>query len=136
MKCCLSTLPISDEEAVRQARNWQDMAGSDYVKDVSCNQPFLWRGGRPEELQRPLSPGRHHDERPGIPAKKFRVAAFDYGAKFTHLPQAREPRLRGAGVSRTATAEQVREHKPDAVFLSNGPGDPAALPYMHQTVTA
>ena len=36
----------------------------------------------------------------------------------------------------SATAAQVREHKPDAVFLSNGPGDPAALPYIHQTVTA
>jgi carbamoyl-phosphate synthase small subunit len=35
----------------------------------------------------------------------------------------------------TATGEQVREHQPDAVFLSNGPGDPAALPYIHQTVT-
>jgi carbamoylphosphate synthase small subunit len=34
-----------------------------------------------------------------------------------------------------ATAEQVKEHNPDAVFLSNGPGDPAALPYIHQTVT-
>ncbi|HEY8931712.1 MAG TPA: gamma-glutamyl-gamma-aminobutyrate hydrolase family protein [Rariglobus sp.] len=35
----------------------------------------------------------------------------------------------------TATAEQVKEHAPDGVFLSNGPGDPAALAYIHKTVT-
>ena len=42
MKSCLSTLPISDEEAVRRARGWQDMAGSDYVKDVTCQAPHVW----------------------------------------------------------------------------------------------
>ena len=43
MKCCLSTLPISDADAVRRAKSWQDMAGADYVKDVSCKEPFIWR---------------------------------------------------------------------------------------------
>src|SRR5690606_19208044 len=42
MKCCLSTLPISDEEAVRRARAWEDIAGSDYVKEVTCTEPFIW----------------------------------------------------------------------------------------------
>ena len=39
MKSCLSTLPLSDDEAVKRARNWQDMAGSDYVKDTTCQAP-------------------------------------------------------------------------------------------------
>jgi carbamoyl-phosphate synthase small subunit len=55
MKCCLSTLPLSDAEAVQRARNWQDMAGSDYVKDVSCKAPYLWRADDPRITTPPIS---------------------------------------------------------------------------------
>ena len=48
MKCCLSTLPISDEDAIKRARSWRDMAGADYVKDVTCREPFIWRADAPE----------------------------------------------------------------------------------------
>ncbi|HEY8931713.1 MAG TPA: carbamoyl-phosphate synthase domain-containing protein [Rariglobus sp.] len=43
MKCCLSTLGLSDAEAVAKAKSWHDMAGSDYVKDTTCKEPYLWR---------------------------------------------------------------------------------------------
>src|SRR5262245_36195652 len=43
MKCCLSTQSISDEEAVRRARAWESIVGADYVKDVTCTVPFIWR---------------------------------------------------------------------------------------------
>jgi carbamoyl-phosphate synthase small subunit len=136
MKCCLSTLPLSpDAEAVKRARAWQDMAGSDYVKDVTCGGPSS--GGRTTaQSQRPLSAGRHHDEGARHAGHEVPRGGLRLRREVQHLPQAREPRLRGAGVPRHADAELVREHRPDAVFLSNGPGDPAALPYIHQTVTA
>jgi carbamoyl-phosphate synthase small subunit len=72
---------------------------------------------------------------PVTPAKKFKVAAFDYGAKRFHLPQARAARLRRAGVPGRRHGRRSRAQA-RRVFLSNGPGDPAALPYIHKTVTA
>lgn len=136
MKCCLSTLPISDAEAVRRAKSWQDMAGADYVKDVSCKKPFLWRANDPANHNAPYLPVGTTLNAPAVPAKKFRVAAFDYGAKHSIYRKLVNHGFEVQVFPATATHEQVREHQPDAVFLSNGPGDPAALPYIHQTVTA
>ncbi|HND61128.1 MAG TPA: carbamoyl-phosphate synthase domain-containing protein, partial [Opitutaceae bacterium] len=56
MKCCLSTLPISDAEAVKRARSWRDMAGADYVKDVTCREPFIWRADDPAHHNPPYLP--------------------------------------------------------------------------------
>jgi carbamoyl-phosphate synthase small subunit len=135
MKCCLSTLPLTDAEAVRRAQAWQDMAGADYVKDVSCTEPFLWRADDPKNFNTPYLPVGTTMNAPGVPAKKFRVAAFDYGAKFSIYRKLVQHGFEVQVFPATATGEQVREHTPDAVFLSNGPGDPAALPYIHKTVT-
>ena len=136
MKCCLSTLPMSDAEGVQRAKSWQDMAGADYVKDVSCKEPFIWRADDPANHNANYLPVGTTMNVPGVPAKKFRVAAFDYGAKFSIYRKLVNHGFEVQVFPATATAEQVREQKPDAVFLSNGPGDPAALPYIHQTVTA
>jgi len=135
MKCCLSTLPLSPEEAVRRARAWQDMAGADYVKDVTTPTPFIWRGDEPANFNSPSPPVGTTMNAPGIPAKKFRVAAFDYGAKYSIYRKLVRHGFEVQVFPATASAEQVRELNPDAVFLSNGPGDPAALPYIHKTVT-
>jgi len=43
MKSCLTTLPLSDKEAIDLAKSWRDMSGSDYVKDVTCKTPYVWR---------------------------------------------------------------------------------------------
>ncbi len=135
MKCCLSTLPISDADAVARARGWQDMAGSDYVKDTTCKAPYLWRADDPANHNPAYLPVGTTMNAPGVPAKKFRVAAFDYGAKFTIYRKLIRHGFDVQVFPATATHEEIREHKPDAIFLSNGPGDPSALPYIHQTVT-
>ena len=135
MKCCLSTLPISDAEAVKLAKEWRDMAGSDYVKDVSCKEPYIWREDDPQNFNAPYLPVGTTMNAPGIPEKRFRVAAFDFGAKFTIYRKLIRHGFEVQVFPANATAEQVREHNPDAVFLSNGPGDPSALPYIHKTVT-
>ncbi len=135
MKCCLSTLPITAAEAVRRAKSWQDMAGADYVKDVTTKVPFIWRGDDPANHNAPYLPVGTTMNAAGIPAKKFRVAAFDYGAKYSIYRKLVHHGFEVQVFPATATAEQVREHKPDAVFLSNGPGDPSALTYIHRTVT-
>jgi carbamoyl-phosphate synthase small subunit len=135
MKCCLSTRPISQDEAVQRARSWQDMAGADYVKDVTTREPFIWRADEPANGNTPYLPVGTTMNAPGVPARKFRVAAFDYGAKYSIYRKLVRHGFEVQVFPATATAEQVRELNPDAVFLSNGPGDPAALPYIHRTVT-
>ncbi|MFM7752037.1 MAG: glutamine-hydrolyzing carbamoyl-phosphate synthase small subunit [Opitutaceae bacterium] len=135
MKCCLSTLPISDEEAVRLARSWRDMAGSDYVREVTTREPYIWKADEPANHNPPYLPVGTTMNAPGVPARKFRVAAFDYGAKFSIYRKLVNHGFEVQVFPATAEAAQIREHRPDAVFLSNGPGDPAALPYIHRTVT-
>ncbi len=136
MKCCLSTLPLSDEEAVARARAWQDMSGSDYVKDVTCKEPYIWGANEPSRYNAPYLPagtsfGAHPDR-----AQRFRVAAFDFGAKHTIFRKLIRHGFDVQVFPSTATPEMIREHAPDGLFLSNGPGDPAALDYVHRTVNA
>ncbi|HEY1765227.1 MAG TPA: glutamine-hydrolyzing carbamoyl-phosphate synthase small subunit [Opitutaceae bacterium] len=135
MKACLSTLPLSDEDAVGLARRWTDMAGSDYVRNVTCSEPYLWPQGDPAGVFPPYHPPGTTFGTAFTPERKFRVAAFDCGAKRSIY---RKLVLHGFDVEvfpAMASAELVREHNPDCIFLSNGPGDPAAVPYVHETVT-
>ena len=136
MKCCLSTLPIGDDEAVSRARGWRDMAGSDYVKDVTCSEPYLWSATDPANHNASYQPvGTSFGAAPA-PGVRYKVAAFDYGSKYSIFRKLVRHGFDVLVLPASTTAAQVREHKPDAVFLSNGPGDPAAVPYIHKTVTA
>ena len=136
MKSCLSTLPLSDEEAISRARNWRDMAGSDYVKDTTCKAPYLWEADLASRHNAQYLPVGTKSGATQTPLKKFKVAAFDFGAKYTIFRKLVRHGFEVHVFPATATAEQVREYGVDGVFLSNGPGDPAALPYIHKTVTA
>jgi carbamoyl-phosphate synthase small subunit len=136
MKCCLSTLPLSDDEAVARARAWHDMAGSDYVKDTTCAAPFVWGADDVSRYNVQYLPVGTTGGATHTPAKKFKVAAFDYGAKYTIFRKLVRHGFEVNVFPATATHEQVREAGVDCLFLSNGPGDPSALPYIHQTVTA
>jgi carbamoyl-phosphate synthase small subunit len=135
MKSCLSTLPLGDDEAVRRARGWRDMAGSDYVKDVTCREPFLWGADEAARHNTQYLPVGTKGGATVTPARKFKVAAFDYGAKYSIFRKLVRHGFEVHVFPAAATAAQVREYGVDAVFLSNGPGDPAALPYIHRTVT-
>ncbi|MBL9214636.1 MAG: glutamine-hydrolyzing carbamoyl-phosphate synthase small subunit [Opitutaceae bacterium] len=136
MKCCLSTRPIGDAEAVARARAWQDMAGSDYVKDTTCKAPYHWRADDASRHNTQYLPVGTTGGATPMPAVRYKVAAFDYGAKFTIFRKLVRHGFDVHVFPATATAEEVKEYGVDAVFLSNGPGDPSALPYIHKTVTA
>ncbi|MDD3180834.1 MAG: glutamine-hydrolyzing carbamoyl-phosphate synthase small subunit [Opitutaceae bacterium] len=135
MKCCLSTQALSADEAVRRARSWQDMAGSDYVKDTTCRKPYLWRADDAKHHNGQYLPVGTTFGTIRTPTHRFRVAAFDFGAKHSIFRKLVRHGFDVQVFPATATAGQVREHAPDGVFLSNGPGDPSALPYIHKTVT-
>ncbi|RJE85728.1 glutamine-hydrolyzing carbamoyl-phosphate synthase small subunit [Paracoccus onubensis] len=105
------------EAMIARARGWKGLVGLDLARDVSCRQSYRWEEGRWEW-------NAGFGAKPE--GKPFKVVALDYGAKRNIL---RSLVSHGADVTvmpATATAEEVLAHEPEGVFLSNGPGDPAA----------
>ena len=100
---------------IDKARDWPGLAGMDLAKEVTRRQTDTWEQTRWTLGGYGQSDGaRHH------------VVAIDYGAKHNILRCLASAGCRVTIVPATATAEEVLRHKPDGVFLSNGPGDPAA----------
>ncbi len=98
------------------AAAWPGLAGMDLARDVTCAQPYGWEEGVwtwPGAYGRPATP-------------RFHVVAVDYGAKHNILRCLVTAGCRVSVVPATATAADILRHAPDGVFLSNGPGDPAA----------
>ena len=133
MKACLSTDDIAPEDAVRRAVEGEGVVGMDYVREVSTAETYQWD---PEDtLSAPWSiVNGNGDDKPKLPPIRFRIAAFDYGIKQNILRLLRQKGFGVTVVPATSTAEDVLKLDPDGVFLSNGPGDPAALPYAHKAV--
>ncbi len=132
MKACLSTEDISDEEAIKLAREWVGIVGADYVKEVTCKEAYSWNAEDTSNLPyAPVGTTLFHKDRP---AKTYRVAAFDLGAKYNIFRKLVRHGFDVRVFPATTPAEAVREFTPDGLFLSNGPGDPAALDYVHNTV--
>jgi carbamoyl-phosphate synthase small subunit len=99
-----------------RAAAWPGLEGMDLAREVSCRQTYEWDEtlwAWPEGTGRQTAP-RHH------------VVAVDYGAKRNILRCLASAGCRVTVVPATATAEDILRHRPDGVFLSNGPGDPAA----------
>ncbi len=115
MKSVISTTDFDRASLIAKAKASQDMAGSDYVKEVTVDQPYEWN---------PNSEG------------KYRVVAIDYGIKYNILRLLEEAGCRVLVVPATTSADDILSHKPDGVFLSNGPGDPAALDYLYPPLQA
>ncbi len=98
------------------ARGWPGLEGMDLAREVSCTQTYAWDEtvwAWPGGFGRQSAP-RHH------------VVAVDYGAKRNILRSLAAAGCRVTVVPATSTAEEILRHRPDGVFLSNGPGDPAA----------
>lgn len=99
-----------------QAKSWPGLEGMDLARDVSCTQSYSW-----DETCWTLGQGYGHLQTPAR-----HVVAIDYGAKRNILRCLADLGCRVTVVPATATAEDILQHAPDGVFLSNGPGDPAA----------
>ncbi len=129
MKACLTSEIDSTTEAVQRAIDGEGVVGMDYVREVTTREIFQW--DPTDELSKPWSLGQ---DAPALPPVRHRIVAFDYGMKRNIL---RSLRQRGFGVTvvpATTTADEVLGLNPDGVFLSNGPGDPEALPYARESV--
>jgi carbamoyl-phosphate synthase small subunit len=132
MRCCLACAPesakLSDAELVRRAKDSPPMEGRNLAYTVSCPQPYVWsRGGFLHDFSRPALALR-------AGAKPFRVTTVDFGIKENILRCLTEAGAVVDVVPATAGPEQILAGKPDGVFLSNGPGDPAAVPEAPKTI--
>jgi carbamoyl-phosphate synthase small subunit len=106
------------DDLLAQARAWPGLEGMDLAREVSCKQMFRWSGGG-WKLGQGYSEGQEDETRP-------HVVAIDYGSKRNIFRNLADAGARVTVLPATATFEEVMAHKPDGLFLSNGPGDPAA----------
>ena len=120
----LSTTDLDDASLVRKARASPGIVGRDLVQEVMPEKAFEWKEGFKNPLTTYLPPHQpaHH------------VVALDFGMKWHILRCLTQVGCRVTVLPGTATADDVLARKPDGVFLSNGPGDPAILIYAQQTV--
>jgi len=127
MRGVIATGQVDPDELVAKARAIPKMEGSDLVQEVTCDSPFEWReraasAGEADHLEFGIAPQRKS-------SKRLSVAAYDFGIKWNIL---RRLDAYGCDVKvfpATAPASDLLATEPDGIFLSNGPGDPAALQY-------
>jgi carbamoyl-phosphate synthase small subunit len=106
-------------QAIAQARNAPSMAGQDLAQVVSVDQPFEWR-----ETEWELGQGYGQQTAP-----RFHVVAYDFGVKRNILRMLASRGCRVTVVPAQTPAADVLAHRPDGIFLSNGPGDPEPCDY-------
>jgi carbamoyl-phosphate synthase small subunit len=117
----ISTETLDADELVARVRRSPSMEGRDLVGDVTCRAPYGW--DEPSWLP--------PDERAGraLPPADLHVVAYDFGIKRNILASLRDLGCRVTVVPATTPAVAAMELGADGYFLSNGPGDPAAVPY-------
>jgi carbamoyl-phosphate synthase small subunit len=133
----ISTEEISDAEAVRRAKEFV-FVGVDYVKEVTHKKAFRWdeKGERSAsfKLASGNETGNPRQVRAPLPPADIPIAAFDYGMKYNILRRLRQHGFDTQVLPATASAQDTLALKPAGIFLSNGPGDPAALNYIVREV--
>ena len=134
LKACISTEEITEKEAIKRAREFGGLVGVDFVKEVTAKESYRWD---PEMKQStPFTVVgtdlRIKDDRTKKP--RFKVAALDFGGKLSIYRKLQHHGFDVHVFSASTVAAEINAFKPDAVFLSNGPGDPAAVDYAHATV--
>jgi carbamoyl-phosphate synthase, small subunit len=109
----------SINDLVDKARAWKGLVGLDIVKDVTCKKPYIWGDQSADK---------------NVPGKSFKIIAYDFGIKYNILRILRSLGCAITVVPASTSAQEVLAQKPDGVFLSNGPGDPAAVTYAIEAV--
>ncbi|MBP1595443.1 MAG: carbamoyl-phosphate synthase small subunit [Acidobacteria bacterium] len=111
MRGIISSVDLDGRRLVEKTRQSPRMLGQDLASLVSCSAPYTWQDP-------PLSS-----------VDRFRVVAYDYGIKRTILANLTSSGCSVIVVPARTSAEDVLAMRPDGVFLSNGPGDPAPLDF-------
>ena len=126
------------DDALAKAKEWPGLIGVDYVKKVTHKSEFGWDEN--DELspafRLPYGPkeldGRI--QRDPMPAAEIPIVAYDFGVKYNILRMLRQSGFKVTVLPAKTPAEEALKHNPAGVFLSNGPGDPAAVTYAAKAV--
>jgi len=121
----VSTRDLEPRRLIAAARAAPSMEGQDLVERVTCHEPYDWHEG-----QWTVEGGYQRSTAEGGPL----VVAYDFGIKRNILRNLVSLGCRVRVVPARTPAQEVLALEPDGVFLSNGPGDPAAAPYAAETV--
>ena len=120
----LSSTELDRKKLAEKLQEYPGLVGRDIVKDVTVDKPYEWKQGVVDVLSNDRT----------VPEPKYKVVAFDYGIKQNILRLLVSHGCHVTVVPAQTTAEDVLARKPDGVFLSNGPGDPAAVTYAVKAV--
>jgi len=125
----ISTKPTDRQKLVAQANRLPSLKGRDLVKEVTCKEPYEWCEGEWE-----LNNGEtFFKSAPRIPSNYF-IVAYDFGIKRNILRKLVQAGCRIKVVPASMPAKDVLAMNPSGIFLSNGPGDPAAVKYALKNV--
>ena len=134
----ISTEGLSEAEAVKRAKEWPGLVGVDYVKEVTHKAAFRWDEKDEQSANFKLAignePANARQLREPLPPADIPIVAFDYGMKYNILRRLRQHGFSVQVLPAMATAADALKHEPAGIFLSNGPGDPAALNYIVREV--
>ncbi len=132
MRGIIATGPVDPQLLVEKARAAPQMAGADLVKDVTCGAPYDFSMSLAENVTQ-ASFGVAPQKRA---SRTLRVAAYDYGIKTNILRRLAAHNCEVRVFPASTPAAELLAWKPDGIFLSNGPGDPAAVGYAIDNVKA
>ncbi len=124
LKGVVSTLDLDPDSLVNKARQSPGLLGRDLVREVTCRQPYGWDAAGP-------APG---DNFTTAAQGRYKVVAIDYGLKYNQLRLMTERGCSVQVVPASTSAEAILALNPDGIFLANGPGDPAGIPGVVDTV--
>ncbi|HEX6033926.1 MAG TPA: glutamine-hydrolyzing carbamoyl-phosphate synthase small subunit [Anaerolineales bacterium] len=137
-KAALSTKGTPVDVLLNMVHEWPGLDGRDMVKEVTCEEPYHWQGDEGDKWVNPaisdplLAGSRTLRQRSG---QAWKVVAYDFGIKENILRHLSSYGANVTVVPADTAAKDVLALKPDGVFLSNGPGDPAGLPYAVEAVS-
>jgi len=133
---------LDGEAAVAKARESAPMEGSDFVQEVTAPEGYRWDPDNTLSRQWTIVNPTHDESlqesngqmyRP-LMDPKYRIVAYDFGIKRNILRKLRQHGFEVDVVNSRTPASEVLAKNPDGVFLSNGPGDPGALDYIHSEI--
>ena len=124
MRGVLSTETADTNLLLERVRAYPGLVGRDLVKLVTCREPYQWQDGEPRPMPAVGRP----------PSARRRVVVLDCGVKYNILRSMEQRDCEVLVLPATATGQEILALSPKGVLLSNGPGDPAALPHIVETV--
>jgi carbamoyl-phosphate synthase small subunit len=134
MRGIISTETRDTDLLLQKVRTYPGLVGQDLIKKVTCKQPYQWKNGSVQSMPSPEAlSGNSGSAGSREPSKKLRVIVIDCGVKYSILRHLERLNCDVLVLPATASAREVMAYRPDGALFSNGPGDPAVLPYIVET---